>query len=296
MTDTGTEPDSTATSGSDAIGSPTGQDLTTVSSSAAGAESTEQDPPAAAGVDAGAESTEQDLPASGDDGADFGAQFRRQRTALLVIGAIGILLIGFAVGVLARIPLDRNAEPDPSAVDTGFSQDMSAHHAQAVDMAGVALIGSTDNDVRRLAYDILTTQQAQLGRLQGWLQLWGKSMQDVDGYMGWMTEPAGGGHDHVGGPAGRPMSGPMPTMPGMATNAEMTALRQATGPALDTMFLQLMLRHHQGGMSMIRYAAEHAETTAVRSLASTMETTQRGEAQLMTTMLTSRGASPLPLT
>ncbi|MFQ6331356.1 DUF305 domain-containing protein [Nocardia sp. CWNU-33] len=283
MADTGNKPDSSATSGSDTGGGPIEQDLAAGPGNDAGAKSTEQDPTAASGD---------------DDGTGFGAQFRRQRTALLVIGAIGILLIGFAVGALARIPLDRNAEPDPNAVDTGFSQDMSAHHAQAVDMAGVALIGSTDNDVRRLAYDILTTQQAQLGRMQGWLQLWGKPMQDVDGYMGWMTEPAGGGHDHAGAgsTAGHPMSGPMPTMPGMATNAEMTALRQATGPSLDTMFLQLMLRHHQGGMSMIRSAAEHAETTAVRSLASTMETTQRGEAQLMTTMLTTRGATPLPVT
>jgi uncharacterized protein (DUF305 family) len=62
------------------------------------------------------------------------------------------------------------------------------------------------------------------------------------------------------------------------------------------MFLQLMLRHHQGGMSMLQYAAQHAETTAVRSFASTMETTQRGEAQLMTTMLAARGAPPLPVT
>jgi uncharacterized protein (DUF305 family) len=238
------------------------------------------------------------LPEATDTDSGLGGQFRRQRTPLLVLGAIGILLIGFAVGVLARIPLNNNnVEPDPSAVDIGFSQDMSAHHAQAVDMAGVVLVGSTDNDVRRLAYDILTTQQNQVGRMQGWLQLWGKPVENVDGYMGWMTEPASSGHDHsgAGAPASHAMSGPMPTMPGMATNAEMTALRQATGPALDTLFLQLMLRHHQGGLSMIQYAAQHAETTAVRTLASTMETTQTGEAQLMTTMLAARGATPLPL-
>ncbi|MEV6139983.1 DUF305 domain-containing protein [Nocardia sp. NPDC051990] len=226
------------------------------------------------------------------DSAGLGAQARRQRTPLLVLGAIGILLIGFAVGVLARLPLDSNGEPDPSAVDIGFSQDMSAHHAQAVEMAGIALIGSADNDVRRLAYDILTTQQGQIGRLQGWLQMWGKPNQNVDGYMGWMTEQSG--HSHSG--ADHTMSsGPSAAMPGMATTAELTALRQATGSALDTMFLQLMLRHHQGGFSMIEYGAQHAETTAVRTLAATMATTQQGEAQLITTMLTARNATPLPL-
>ncbi|WP_084483913.1 DUF305 domain-containing protein [Nocardia anaemiae] len=224
------------------------------------------------------------------DSTGLGAQARQQRTPLLVLGAIGILLIGFAVGVLARLPLDSKSEPDPGAVDIGFSQDMSAHHAQAVEMAGVALIGSTDNDVRRLAYDILTTQQGQIGRMQGWLQMWGKPNQNVDGYMGWMSGPAG--HAHSG--AEHAMSGPTASMPGMATTAELTALRQATGPALDTMFLQLMLRHHQGGLAMIQYAAQHAETTAVRTLASTMATTQQGEAQLITTMLTARNATALP--
>ncbi len=225
-------------------------------------------------------------------GSGIGGQFRRQRTALLTLGIIGAILIGFAIGVLARIPLDRSPEPDPDPVDVGFSQDMSAHHAQAVEMAGVVLVRSTDTEVRRLAYDILTTQQSQIGRMQGWLQLWGEPAQGLDGFMGWMTEPMGG-HDHAG--ANMPHhSGPVSAMPGMATPAELAALRQATGPALDTKFLQLMLRHHQGGLSMIDYAAQHAATTAVRTLAETMATTQRGESDLMTTMLTARGAAPLP--
>ncbi len=240
-------------------------------------------------------SSGQDVPNGSDNrdaSAGFSGQFRRQRTALLTLGIIGAILIGFAIGVLARIPLDGSPEPEPGAVDAGFSQDMSAHHAQAVEMAGVALVRSTDTEVRRLAYDILTTQQSQIGRMQGWLQLWGEPAQGVDGFMGWMTEPMGG-HDHSG--TNEPHhSGPVSAMPGMATPAELAALRQATGPALDTMFLQLMLRHHEGGLPMIDYAAQHAATTAVRTLAETMAKTQRGESELMTTMLRTRGAAPLP--
>ncbi|MFD3429329.1 DUF305 domain-containing protein [Nocardia fluminea] len=220
---------------------------------------------------------------------------RRPAGAVLVLGAIGLLLLGAVAGVLLRMPLEKNAEPEPSAVDIGFSQDMSAHHAQAVDMAGVALIASTDNDVRRLAYDILTTQQNQIGRMQAWLQLWGESNQNVDGYMGWMTDDHGNTGHHGGSTAEPAMPGPMQSMPGMASQEEMTALRQSTGPALDTMFLQLMLRHHQGGVPMLDYAAEHADTTAVRTLAATMSKTQEGESQLMTSMLATRNATPLPL-
>lgn len=231
----------------------------------------------------------------GDSG--FSGQFRRQRTALLVLGVIGAMVLGFAIGVLARQPLDGDSGPSPSAVDIGFSQDMSAHHAQAVEMAGVALIRSTDQDVRRLAYDILTTQQNQVGRMQGWLQLWGAPARGVDGYMGWMTEH-GSGHDHSGGHgagSGHDSEGPVREMPGMATPEELSALRQAEGVAGDVLFLQLMLRHHQGGLPMIQYAATYAETAAVRTLASNMDQTQQGESQLMTGMLAARGAAPLPL-
>ncbi|MEV0337232.1 DUF305 domain-containing protein [Nocardia sp. NPDC050717] len=230
-----------------------------------------------------------------DDAAETGetARGRGPTGAILVLGAIGLLLLGAVAGVLLRMPLDEPKASTPGPVDVGFSQDMSAHHAQAVDMAGAALIASTDNDVRRLAYDILTTQQNQIGRMQGWLQLWGEPNQNVDGYMGWMTEHGQGGHGHAGS-TGTAMTGPMTEMPGMASQEEMTALRQSTGPAVDTLFLQLMLRHHQGGVPMLDYAAEHADTTEVRVLAAQMSKTQAGESQLMQSMLAARGATALP--
>ncbi|MEV6771581.1 DUF305 domain-containing protein [Nocardia sp. NPDC051030] len=216
---------------------------------------------------------------------------RSQKPALLVLGVIGVLLLGFAAGILIGNPLDE-AQAAPGTVDVGFSQDMSVHHTQAVQMSGIALAGSTDQDVKRLAYDILTTQANQAGRMQGWLQQWDKPLIGADGYMGWMTDTSS---HHHGGASSTAMSGPMQTMPGMASEQELSALRQATGPALDTLFLQLMLRHHQGGMPMIEYAAQRADTDAVRSLAESMAKTQASEADLMTKMLAARNTTPLPL-
>ncbi|WP_067702269.1 DUF305 domain-containing protein [Nocardia jejuensis] len=214
---------------------------------------------------------------------------RSQKPALLVLGAIAVVLLGFAAGILVGNPLGQS-RTEPGAVDVGFSQDMSVHHAQAVQMSGVALAGTTDPDVKRLSYDILTTQANQAGRMQGWLQLWDKPLIAPDGYMGWMTDMSS---HHQSGTAAH--SGAVQTMPGMATEQELTALRGASGPALDTLFLQLMLRHHQGGLPMIEYAAQRADTDAVRSLADSMVKTQTSEADLMTKMLAARGASPLPL-
>ena len=209
-------------------------------------------------------------------------QIRRQRTALLIIGAIALLIIGFGAGVLSAPDTGREAQPGP--VDIGFAQDMSAHHTQAVEMAGMALTGTSDPAIRRLAYDILTTQQGQIGRMQGWLQVWDAPARGTDGYMSWM--PMTGQHGHDGG---------LRKMPGMATPDELQQLRESHGDALDVLFLQLMLRHHQGGVSMLEYGAEHADTTEITVIAGQMLPTQLGESQLMTGMLADRGAEPLPM-
>ncbi|NKY60853.1 DUF305 domain-containing protein [Nocardia flavorosea] len=215
------------------------------------------------------------------------AQARAQRVPLLIIGAIALLVAGFGAGVLLAPDTTGDASPAGPA-DIGFAQDMSAHHAQAVEMSGIALNGSTDPDVRRLAFDILTTQQGQIGRMQGWLQMWDAPASTTGEPMTWMPQEEHGGHGHDHGGAGTA------AMPGMATTDELRQLRAARGAQLDTLFLQLMLRHHQGGVPMLEYGAEHAETTEIKTLAGQMLPAQEGESRLMTKMLADRGARPLP--
>ncbi|MEV3959960.1 DUF305 domain-containing protein [Nocardia sp. NPDC050193] len=219
------------------------------------------------------------------------AQLRGQRTPLLIIAAIALLVIGFGAGVL--LSPDDSGGSGPGPVDIGFAQDMSAHHTQAVEMSGIALLGSADPAVQRLAYDILTTQQSQIGRMQGWLQMWGAPARGTDGYMGWMHD-TGHGDDRHGGGHGHG-SGAVAAMPGMASTADIQRLRDARGTDLDVLFLQLMLRHHQGGVPMLEYGAEHAETGEIGILAGQMLAAQQGEAQLITDMLAARGGRPLPL-
>ena len=83
-------------------------------------------------------------------------------------------------------------------------------------------------------------------------------------------------------------------MPGMATEDELAGLRDLSGPAFDVEFLRLMIRHHQGGLDMAAYAAEHADLAAVRRLAATIADTQTAETTTMTDLLTERGGTPLP--
>jgi uncharacterized protein (DUF305 family) len=198
---------------------------------------------------------------------------------LLAVVAVGLLLLGGGAAVALGIGGSSDA-PGPDSVDVGFSRDMATHHLQGVEMANLAADRSSDQAVRLLAFDISSTQTNQVGRMQGWLALWGDAPTGGD-QMAWMS---GSMHMHmVGG-----------LMPGMATEDELANLRSLSGTAFDIEFLRLMIRHHEGGLEMAQYAQAHGETDVVRSLAKSIAETQTAETKAMTDMLTARGGTPLP--
>jgi uncharacterized protein (DUF305 family) len=214
------------------------------------------------------------------------------RVALLAVIAVGLLVLGGGLAVVLGIGAGP-ATPATDSVDAGFARDMGRHHLQGVEMANYATDRSTDPQVRRLAFDIASTQTNQVGRMQGWLDLWGLSQSSSVAPMAWM----GDAHTHVM-PDGSTMDGSGmgagSLMPGMATEDELAQLRSLSGQAFDVRFLQLMIRHHQGGLEMALYAQNHASVEAVRGLARSIAETQTAEVATMTDMLTARGAQPLP--
>ncbi len=211
------------------------------------------------------------------------------RPFVIVAAALVLLLVGATGGLL----VGRSGVPEvPAAdsVDVGFLQDMSVHHGQAVEMASWERDHTTDPELRQLAFDIEGTQTGQIGRMQGWLELWGASAQPVGRpYMTWMAGSPTGAHDHAVSSSG------VATMPGMASADDLKRLRASTGKELDVLFLQLMLRHHEGGTSMLSYAAQNASQEPVRNLAAQMLSAQTAEAGYITQLLTARGGAPLPL-
>jgi len=212
---------------------------------------------------------------------------RRGLTALLVaVIAAGLLLAGG--GLAVAFGIGRTDTPTATSVDAGFSRDMSRHHLQAVEMANLAAGRSTDPEVLLLAFDIASTQTNQAGRMQGWLTLWGLPLTSGD-TMGWMDDGAMAGHDMS---AMEAADGAV--MPGMATEAELAELRSLQGTPFDVRFLQLMIRHHQGGLEMAEYGQQHAGEAVVRGLARSIAETQTAETTTMEQMLRARGGAPLP--
>ncbi|KAA2259414.1 DUF305 domain-containing protein [Solihabitans fulvus] len=212
--------------------------------------------------------------------------------ALVASAAVlAILLLGAAVGLLIQLPGSGDtASPSADSVDVGFCQDMATHHRQAVEMSNIALQKSTDPALRQIAFDVESSQLEQVGRMKGWLSLWSQPEQSPGTtHMAWMAGAAG--HAHGGASTG---STGVTTMPGIASQDELAKLRSLSGKDFDVYFLQLMIRHHEGGGPMARYAAEHAGVSVVRTLAENMLKSQSSEILTMTNMLVERGAQPLP--
>jgi uncharacterized protein (DUF305 family) len=216
-----------------------------------------------------------------------------------LITRIGTLLVFAAVVVV--VATHHAAAPAPkhvlSEMDTGFSQDMSVHHQQAVTLADVLAPG-VDDDVRVLADQIRTKQIFEIGQMTGWLQA--ADAPPVSAHpMAWVTAPHGaGGAD--GRHSGHTQAMSMPgmesdamIMPGMASRADLARLQGLKGRDNEILFLQLMFRHHQGGIDMAMYVFNHTETGFVRQAALAMARDQGEECALMTSIMSRLNASPL---
>jgi uncharacterized protein (DUF305 family) len=220
---------------------------------------------------------DQDLEPADATSAGSGRALRITLVAVLV--AALAVLVGTA-GWLIGDRASSSASVSSSSVDAGFARDMSTHHQQAVTMAIYERQYTTSADLHLIAYDIEDTQVFQIGQMQGWLDIWGLTRDDSHP-MTWMGS-AHAGHLENG------------LMPGMATPAQMNRLESLRGKALDVMFLQLMIHHHQGGIPMARYALEHAKNAYVQNLARQMVSTQSAEIIQMEQALRKLGGTPLP--
>lgn len=231
-----------------------------------------------------------------------------QRTWMWIAGALA--LAALVLTVTAIYFFRQSDFPANDSADAGFARDMSVHHAQAVEMADIVYRRTENPDIARLALDIATTQQFQIGMMTGWLDIWDRTVSSDQPPMAWMGDydmtlpsppPGLQGSNTMSGMnmAGTPAPGASettPLMPGMATQAQVDALRTFPPATMDQQFLRLMIRHHQGGVLMAEAALEKASDKHVRNFAQQVINTQSAEIEVMTTMLNDLGsvATPTP--
>ena len=172
-------------------------------------------------------------------------------------------------------------EPAPAAVagsprrhtpaDADFIRRMIGHHEQALLMTELVPERTTREDLHLLAERIAVSQESEIANMRRWLVERGEPVP-----------PEGAHAAHHGGDARGA------AMPGMLTPAEMDRLRAASGGPFDRLFLELMIRHHEGALAMVSElfassgAAQEAETFRI---ASDVDADQRSEIQRMRALL-----------
>ena len=169
--------------------------------------------------------------------------------------------------------------------DVSFAQGMTVHHQQAVEMAELAATRSQNPQVIDLAARIGAAQGPEISTLNSWLEEWGADVPSADmgGGMGGMDHGGTGGMDGMDGMDGM---GGMGGMGGMMTPEQMTQLEQASGPAFDRLFLEMMTEHHTGAVEMARTELAEGSDPRATGLAQTIIDTQQAEIDEMAQLLT----------
>jgi uncharacterized protein (DUF305 family) len=160
----------------------------------------------------------------------------------------------------ASAPADAGAEHNDA--DIRFAQMMIPHHQQALEMAETALQRTQNAEVRALAEQIQSAQDPEITTLSGFLESWGAAPAD-EGMAGM---------DHSG-------------MSGMMGQGDMDALAGASGAAFDTMFLEMMIAHHEGAITEAEREVTEGANAQAKELAAQIVSDQTAEIEQMRQLL-----------
>lgn len=162
----------------------------------------------------------------------------------------------------ASAPAERGGH---NAADVAFVQGMIPHHRQAVDMAGMAAERASSTEVKELAAAIKKAQDPEIRTLSGWLSSWGEQVPGDDASA-----------DHTGHGDGTA---------GMMTEQEMDQLEKSSGKAFDTAFLKLMIKHHEGAVTMAKTEQAKGSYPPAKKMAGDIIASQSAEITRMKKLL-----------
>lgn len=139
--------------------------------------------------------------------------------------------------------------------DITFANDMIAHHQQAVDMANDAIgRASASPELKVFATIITDTQGAEIKSMQRWLKAWGAPVTS----------------DHHSG-----------SSMGMMSDAEMSSLTASDDSSYEALWLQMMIRHHEGAVEMAKAIKKDGKNKEAKSLAQSVIANQTDQVKLM---------------
>ena len=157
-----------------------------------------------------------------------------------------------AILALSACSSDSQSQSEFSADDQMFAQMMIPHHEQAIEMSNLALAISKDSEVLQLAEQIKSAQGPEIEQMKSW---------------------GASGSDHAGHAMG-----------GMLSDSEMEKLTKATGSDFDRLFLEGMIKHHEGAIEMAQMVLDSDNAEAAK-LGKEIVRTQQAEINQMQDLL-----------
>ena len=236
---------------------------------------------------------------------DLRIPFLSAVAALLIAGCAGsharppdTFVMG-AAGAMARAKADSARLPYTQA-DIDFMSGMIHHHAQAIVISRWAPTHGASPAVQRLTARIINAQSDEINTMRTWLMDRHQDPMTIDS-MGHVVsavkKPAAGAMESMPGMDHSMMHGTTGTamMPGMLSDAQLKELDAARGAEFDHLFLNYMMQHHRGAVSMVRtlfgnQGAGQDET--VFKFAADVEVDQTTEIKRMLSMLLEMGYAP----
>ena len=183
----------------------------------------------------------------------------RKTGAVVAVIAVVAFLLGVSINAsrddgwhMGWMGSHQSSSSTFSANDIMFAQMMIPHHQQAIVMSNLALSISKNPDVLALAAQIKAAQAPEIEQMKGWLSAAGTSLMGAHGI----------------------------SMEGMFTDTELSTLKGSAGTTFDRLFLEGMIGHHQGAITMVAMI-ENSKNAEARKLAADIKKSQSAEIELM---------------
>jgi uncharacterized protein (DUF305 family) len=124
--------------------------------------------------------------------------------------------------------------------DAQFLDTMAAHHQMGVDMARMQIAKGANAKLKEMSQKTADKQSAEIAQMKGWRDQW------------YASEPPAENRSLPGG---------------ASMNMDMAPMQNLTGAQHDSMYLDMMISHHEGAIAMARDAMQKAEHAELKQLA-----------------------------
>lgn len=153
--------------------------------------------------------------------------------------------------------------PADADYDLRFIDAMTPHHQGAVEMSQEALKKSQRPEIKKLAQDIIAAQNREINQLKQWRQAWYPKADSTP-----MAYNAQMGHM-------------MPMSQSQMQDMMMKGDLGAANTEFDLRFINAMIPHHEGAVTMAQDALKKTKRSEIKKLAQDIVTSQEKEIEQM---------------